>query len=303
MAFTLVTAAASAAFATGCGGGGLKVDQRIAVGQDPSNVVAAYGSVWVVNDDAVAKVNPDTNALALKKFIIAGDGANGIAAGGNLLWVSAAIQGTVVIIDPKANKVVGRIPVASRPIAVAYGEGAVWVAEGGTDKVQRVDPVKRRALKPLIQVQYGPNSLAVGDGAVWVANQFSYTVSRIDPATNKVVATIKVGIQPTDVAIGEGGVWVANSNSNSVSRIDPKTNKVVATIKISGDNTKDVTTGFGSVWVSEVDGKALARINPKSNKQTATLDLQGDSPADLAVGFGSIWAPIQDSNLLARIKP
>ena len=110
----------------GCGGGGgPKVEKRIAVGQDPSDVIAAYGAVWVVNDDALAKVDPDSNSLALDKFIIVGDGANGIAAGANTLWVSCAIQGTVVLIDPKTNKVAGRVRVVSRPTGVAFGEGAV----------------------------------------------------------------------------------------------------------------------------------------------------------------------------------
>jgi hypothetical protein len=31
---------------------------------------------------------------------------------------------------------------------------------------------------------------------------------RVDPKTNKVVATIELGIRPDKIAVGEGAVWV-----------------------------------------------------------------------------------------------
>jgi YVTN family beta-propeller protein len=50
--------------------------------------------------------------------------------------------------------------------------------------------------------------VAVGAGSVWVANSYSGTISRIDPATNRVVATIRVGYEPTHFAFARGKVWV-----------------------------------------------------------------------------------------------
>src|SRR4051794_10263015 len=102
---TMLAAAALALVAAACGNSGPKVEKKITVGQDPSDVVAAYGAVWVVNDDAVGCVDPKTNALALSKFIFAGQGAGSIAAGSNLLWVAANISNEVDVIDPSTNKV------------------------------------------------------------------------------------------------------------------------------------------------------------------------------------------------------
>ena len=61
--------------------------------------------IWVVNGDAVGKVDPKTNALALNKFIPTDEGAEGIAAGGNAIWVACAIGQSVVEIDPKTRSV------------------------------------------------------------------------------------------------------------------------------------------------------------------------------------------------------
>src|SRR3954468_24500087 len=224
---------ALAGAAAGCGGGsGPKVEKKISVGQDPSDVVAAYGAVWVVNDDAVGRIDPKKNALALSKFIFAGQGAGSIAAGSNLLWVAANISNEVDVIDPSTNKVVKRIRTAASELT--YGDGAVWVTQPGGATIQRIDPVKQQLVGPKVPVGHQPAGLAAGNGAVWVTNQADSTVTRVDSKTNKVVATIKVGANPTDVAIGEGGVWVTNANNATVSRIDPATYKVAATIKMKG---------------------------------------------------------------------
>src|SRR2546428_8196280 len=70
-AVSLLVTAVLAALGAGCGGGdgAPKIDKVIPVGQNPTDLIAAYGSVWVVNGDAVARVDPKTNALQLKKFI------------------------------------------------------------------------------------------------------------------------------------------------------------------------------------------------------------------------------------------
>ena len=59
-----------------------------------------------------------------------------------------------------------------------------------------------------IPVGLGASGVAADDEGVWVANGGETTVMRIDPATNKVVATIELGVRPDKIAVGEGAVWV-----------------------------------------------------------------------------------------------
>jgi virginiamycin B lyase len=301
---SLLVAVALAAVGTACGGGdgGPEVDKTIPVGQDPTDVVAAYGSVWVASG-AVTRLDPEKNALALKNPILTGEAPDAIAAGGDRVWVAHTLGRSVAGIDPRTDKVVESVEVASRATDVIYGEGSVWVSLGPAHKVQRVDPARRRAITPTIETGLGPAGLAAGAGSIWVANQFDYTVSRIDPATNKVVATIKVGIQPTDLAMGEGALWVTNSNDDSVMRIDPATNRVVATIRLEGTNPTDIAVGLGAVWVAQATSNTLARIDPDDNKQTDELPLERDAPLDIATGFGAIWMPIAESEFVMRVNP
>jgi YVTN family beta-propeller protein len=53
-----------------------------------------------------------------------------------------------------------------------------------------------------------------------VANRASGTVTYLNPASNRVVATIKVGGHPSAVAAATDGVWVTDADSGTVSRID-----------------------------------------------------------------------------------
>src|SRR5664279_4601844 len=74
-------------------------------------------------------------------------------------------------------------------------------------------------------------SIAGATPFAYITNYDNNTVSVIDTATNKVTATVPVGIGPEGVAVTPDGkkVYVANNDSNSVSVIDTATNTVTAT--------------------------------------------------------------------------
>src|SRR5262249_15427143 len=116
-------------------------------------------------------------------------------------------------------------PLRAAPTAVAYGRGAVWVAEADADVVERVDP-SSLAVRQTINVGHSPSGIAAGGSGVWVANHDDGTVAWINPASNTVVREIKVGHDPTAVAVGYGSVWVTNSGDGTVTRIDAATGTV-----------------------------------------------------------------------------
>ena len=59
------------------------------------------------------------------------------------------------------------ISVGESPVAVAVGEGAVWVANPGDRSVAKIDPRKNEVVKT-IPVEHRPQSVAVASGAIWV---------------------------------------------------------------------------------------------------------------------------------------
>ena len=98
------------------------------------------------------------------------------------------------------------ISVGERPAALAFGDGAIWVANGGDDSVTRIDAASY-STSTIPDVGHGPVAIAFGAGAVWVASSDG-TVARIDPGTRRVVKTIPVGNVPSGIVVAGGLAWV-----------------------------------------------------------------------------------------------
>jgi virginiamycin B lyase len=129
-----------------------------------------------------------------------------------------------------------------------------------------VDP-RTNLIVESIPVGKAPRFIAVGEGAVWALNQGDGSVSKIDPKTNKVTATIEVGVpgEGGDIAAGEGSVWVT-SFGFPISRIDPVTNKVVQ--QFVGKGGDAIRVGLGSVWLSNLEAGTVWRLDPRRVEAT-----------------------------------
>ena len=79
-------------------------------------------------------------------------------------------------------------------------------------------------------------------------NERGDTVVRLDPSTNRVTATIRVGVNPLSVAFDSGSVWVANYGDGTISRIDPDTSQVQS-IEVGAHPTHIALDAEGSLWI------------------------------------------------------
>ncbi len=207
---------------------------------------------------------------------------------------------------------------------MAANDDAVWVYNGDTGMLLRIDP-HTNTMVARIQVGHGEGGVSIGQGAVWVASPSEGTVSRIDPQTNTVVATIKLEHQAnTVVAIttSPGAVWVTELQSDTLIRIDPQTNTVVA--RLTPDHLGStavhgpigVSFGAGSVWLCEYLNNiyGLTRLDPQSNQVQAQITLVAEttnwmSACNAVVALDqAVWAvssidDAPDSSVLIHIDP
>lgn len=166
-----------------------------------------------------------------------------------------------------------------------------------------------------IQVSDGGQAAAFGFGSLWIVRpggSHARTVLRIDAASDKVVATTKVGLLPLKIAIDASGVWVANAEGacvvyncsqggpepppkphfpeeDSVWRIDPATNHVVAKIRVVGPQA--LAAGFGSVWVGEGGNRGvIARIDERTNRIVDLIHMRTPmNVSDVVGGADAVW--------------
>ncbi len=196
---------------------------------------------------------------------------------------------------PPAGAVVASVPVAT-PRDVESGFGSIWVANGPSMSVTRIDP-RTAAVLDVIPLPDPASVLAPGQGAMWVTSVQSGTVSRIDPTTDAVrtVSLAAAGVvTPVGVTVADGFVWVAGHDgepTTSIVKIDPASMAVVDVIpvgRLDYAGPEWVSAGAGSIWTDVPSRHAVVRIDPVSDAIVATIPDPGACAA-LAASDTAVW--------------
>jgi streptogramin lyase len=215
-----------------------------------------------------------------------------------LLIVAALAGGAAAVAQadpPVVGAVVATIPVAT-PRDVASGFGSIWVANGPSLSVTRIDP-RTNAVLAVIPVPAPASVLAAGKGAMWVTSVQGDSVTRIDPATGDVrtVSLAAAGVViPVGITVAYGFVWVAGHNgepTTSIVKIDPASLAVVDVIpvgRLDFAGPQWVDAGAGSIWTDVASMRAVVRIDPMTDAIVATIPDAGACGA-LAASDTDVW--------------
>jgi serine/threonine-protein kinase len=171
---------------------------------------------------------------------------------GPVVWIANPNAREIERLEPPYTHLMRATGVASRvrEMAIAAGEGAVWVTGGR--RLWRVNATTGR-LVATVRLGFTPADVATGAGAVWLTDDSRRAIVRVDPVSDRIVARIRVGRDPVAVAVGSGAVWVANRGDGTISRIDPRRDVVERTITV-GSRPVDVAVGLKAVWVVRQPG-------------------------------------------------
>jgi DNA-binding beta-propeller fold protein YncE len=226
-------------------------------------------------------------------------------------------------IDPDTGKLTSVVTLPAIPIAIASGEGSIWVAEQG-GVVSKIDP--RTGHVQNIPVGQGLVGIAVSPRIVWALSRGG-EVTPIDARTGVTGAPIEIPVGMTRIAFGEGGVWVIGRFSvhdcgegacGMTFRIDPVTREVAGHayyLVVSND----IAVGEGAVWLdlgkiaptptrvapffgayppcSPTQGSCLVSHSTLKYEQLILFD--GFGP--MTVGANSVWTAT--SGMLYRVDP
>ena len=191
------------------------------------------------------------------------------------------------------GKVVAEIR-QSTPRDVEAGFGSIWVSNGPSRSVTRIDPTTDRVIAK-IYFDDPPSVLAVSADAIWVTSFPGVSVTRIDPVTNLVVGTVDPGGSgPVGIAVFDGYVWVANHKGNptgSMAKIDPAKMKVVDLIHLgsaSDSGPQWIAVGAGSLWVGVVNIDAVVRIDPIKDTIVAMIPVIFDC-GEIVANDHDVW--------------
>ena len=244
-------------------------------------------------------------ALGLGALILVGTVAGIVAAFTGSPDAVVVEPNSVAVVDPKTGDVVADVPIGGRPVAIAVGAGAVWVANGDDQTVVRIDPHSRKVVKTIGGLGTNVSDVAVGFGGVWVAGGNDGTLTRIDPALNAPGEPVDVGKDTGPVpqavflvATGGGNVWA--TRGNALLRVNPDDHQVTKTIAVS--RPQGLGVGAGSVWVTKLN-EHLLRFEPNSGKRTGDQDMSS-SVFSPVVQDNSLWlVSYGESPQILRVDP
>jgi len=100
------------------------------VGQGPSAVTYAFGSIWVANelDASVTRVEPSTGAI--RAAVPVGGYPISLVGAGDRLWVSSAQDGSLAGIDPASDSVASTMPLEGEAAYLAADGDDLWLGVG-----------------------------------------------------------------------------------------------------------------------------------------------------------------------------
>jgi hypothetical protein len=240
---------------------------------DPWNIAVGSGSAWVTPNGADGRlIRIDTRSGRISSRISARPIYFGsvIAFGAGFVWTGNDDErykrgSTISKLNPNTNRVVGRPLVLGSPQSIAFGHGAVWVADHAGWLV-KIDPVSFKVVARQ-RLDFGPHGVAIANDAVYVADAHDSRLLEADPKTAEIRRKTALPVGPIYPAVGGGSIWSSSAaaweggmQDDRVVRIDPKRLAIVETFHL-GANASSVAFGFGSLWAALQNGEVV-RITP-----------------------------------------
>jgi ABC-type branched-subunit amino acid transport system substrate-binding protein/streptogramin lyase len=136
-----------------------------ATDDDVEAIAAGDVGVWVISGvNTIARIDPRTNRMR-EAIELGSNRLFGIAVGGGAVWATSE-EGVLWRVVPGRPPIERTIEVGAGARYVAFGDGAVWVANWNDSTVSRVDPASEQVARvPVGAAQ----ALAAGAGSAWVS--------------------------------------------------------------------------------------------------------------------------------------
>jgi virginiamycin B lyase len=198
--------------------------------------------------------------------------------------------------------------------AVPAADGSVWLAEQGSNRIGRWDPVTEKITE--FQDAYLPGKEGIEDGGskhtvrmdpsgkVWTSG---VPLTRFDPETGKFERFVE-GVYAYDVKLDKNGdAWFTDPLVNKIGKVDVKTMKVSQwTPPTANSHPRRMEIGSdGMVYSGEYYGGKMLRFDPKA-QTFKEFQLPGPDPSPYAMGFdadGYLWYDSHNMDTINRFDP
>jgi virginiamycin B lyase len=164
----------------------IPADFSVATEATAGEIGVGEGAVWAITgggfDQVLRRYSSQTGAEQAT-IPLPSPSARGVVSDFGSIWIAGTREVELYRIDPATNQIATTIELHSRPVALASGEGSVWVRQiDGT--VQRIDGSSGKLLATsATEAADSFGGIVVGGGFVWINSRMA-TLVQIDPRTN-----------------------------------------------------------------------------------------------------------------------
>jgi hypothetical protein len=197
----------------------------VALPSSPYDVAVGEGSVWIVTQAPGAGqggqlIKVDPASARVQRTQPRPSRLVGLTTGHRAVWVLEQSGAVLRRVSPSSLTTDAEVQVGAGSSAVVADSAAVWVANGETGRLLRIDP-RTNLIVSRIAVAASDNvALAAGGGAVWWIDKDRGTATRIDAADDQVVSSpLQLGGAAGGAAVSGHTLWVARPSTASVARI------------------------------------------------------------------------------------
>jgi DNA-binding SARP family transcriptional activator/ABC-type transport system substrate-binding protein/outer membrane protein assembly factor BamB len=245
-----------------------KVVATLGLGVTPSGLAVGEGSVWVtdLNSPTLLRIDPSLDppivADRLRLPKAGTDQTSDVAVADGSVWVGHGgfnPGAWVERIDPATGRVQHRFSIlGGEATALAYGNGALWVASAPAGELRKIDP-QTNSIVAKVRLRQGVCCVAGGGGYVWAAVNPDATVWKLSK-DGDVLTTIKLPARIDSLTYRDGALWVADGEGGTVIKVDPTTNA-----------RRTYAIGHHLAGIDEQKGVIAVGVRPSTQDATAGL--------------------------------
>jgi serine/threonine protein kinase len=199
--------------------------RTVDLSSDPYDVAVGEGAVWIVANASGARTGGQLIAIDPRSGRVSETRPSattlvGLTTGHGAVWVLEDGGAVLRRVSPRVLNTIADIPVGTGSTAVVADSAAVWVANGDTGRLLRIDPSSNRIVRQIAVRASNGVSLAAGGGAIWWIDKDRGMASRIDVERNRTVGSpLRLGGPAGGAAVSGRTLWVAMRSGRSVARI------------------------------------------------------------------------------------
>lgn len=202
---------------------------------------------------------------------------------------------------PGAGSVVATYDVGDAGVPVLYAHGSLWLANGATGTLTRMDP-DTGELTGSVEVnpdpehdRYDLNAVA-DDRWVW-ATGLDNRLVKIDPQTNEIVERILIETLVYRMVLHDGQIWITDLDAGGrLIRIDAATSEIVADERYALWPAALAVTDT-DVWMASYQGDSLYRIDPDTARSIEEFQVSSFSMGIAVLGDSLYLAGNQERPL------